>query len=274
MKITSEESIERGISILDKVELTDNEWQKIENIKKTLLNESEIEEFESKYEAWRKTWSNPEINYYNHSQQFNKIGEFIDLYNYCISKDKKVLPLILEKLNAGDFYVIFLLEDLTYSDNEKMMEEVRLENRENQYTKDSVFVIHTLLDNWLKFGKKLLASFDDYKGFNSQMKELQLDERNVIQESKLVIQNYPNPFNPITQINYNIPSDNRISIIIYDILGNKISVLVDNEFQTAGWHNIKWNGTDINSDQVSSGIYFCQITSGSLVNTIKLMMLR
>ncbi|MFO7447312.1 MAG: two-component regulator propeller domain-containing protein [Ignavibacteriaceae bacterium] len=87
-------------------------------------------------------------------------------------------------------------------------------------------------------------------------------------------QNYPNPFNPSTQIKYGIPSDNKVSIKIYNVLGKEIAVLVNNEIKTAGWHQTSWNSEDINGNRVSSGIYFCRIFYNSQVQTIKLMLVK
>ena len=67
-------------------------------------------------------------------------------------------------------------------------------------------------------------------------------------------QNYPNPFNPITKINYGLPKDGKVKLVIYDIRGCEIKTLVDNEFKTAGRYTVEFNGS-----QFSSGVYFYRI---------------
>jgi photosystem II stability/assembly factor-like uncharacterized protein len=67
-------------------------------------------------------------------------------------------------------------------------------------------------------------------------------------------QNYPNPFNPVTKINYELPKDGRVKLVIYDILGREIKSLVNNEFKQAGRYTVEFNGT-----QFASGIYFYRI---------------
>jgi len=271
--ITSEESIRLGLSILDNVEFSEFELSRISLLSEE-LNIDELKEFDYKYETWRSTWNNDQVKIHSDPQKYAKSEEYFQFFNYCIVKDKKVLPLLLEKLNQGDLFVIVPLEDLTYTGNEKLMEEVHKENRENQYTKDGVFIIHTLLGNWLKYGKKLLDNFEEYKGFFPRIGDQGLGQNMTIPKNEVVIQNYPNPFNPSTQIRYGIPSDSKISVKIYDIIGKEIAVLVDNEFKTAGWHNANWNGEDMNGNSVSSGIYFCRILYKSQVQTIKLMLAR
>lgn len=271
--ITSEESIKRGLSTLDNVILSESELSKIASLK-TAIDDKEIQEFNSKYSSWEQTWSNSEISIYSDPRKYAESIEYSEFLRYCINKDKKILPLLLEKLNQGDLFVITPLEDLTYTGNEKLMEDVHKENLENLYTKDGVFVIHTLLGNWLKYGKKLLANFDKYEGFTPKTKQQGLGQNMNIPENGIVMQSYPNPFNPTTQIKYGIPSDSKVTVKIYDILGKEIAVLINNEFQNEGWHYTNWNGEDSNGNPVSSGIYFCRILYKSQVQTIKLMLIR
>ena len=86
-------------------------------------------------------------------------------------------------------------------------------------------------------------------------------------------QNYPNPFNPSTTIKYSIPKiiNNQSSIInikVYDILGNVVATLV-NENKAAGNYEVKFNATNL-----TSGIYFYHISTGSFASTKKMILLK
>jgi carboxypeptidase T len=86
-------------------------------------------------------------------------------------------------------------------------------------------------------------------------------------------QNYPNPFNPSTKIKFSIPSNgkletSRVSLIVYDVLGNEVSQLVNEEL-SAGEHEVEFI-----SDKLSSGIYFYQLTVGNFIETKKMVLLR
>ncbi|HAY34814.1 MAG TPA: peptidase S8, partial [Bacteroidetes bacterium] len=61
--------------------------------------------------------------------------------------------------------------------------------------------------------------------------------------------NYPNPFNPTTKIDYDIPYDGKVSILLYDISGREVAKLV-NEVKTAGYYTAVFNGADL-----ASGMY-------------------
>jgi hypothetical protein len=83
-------------------------------------------------------------------------------------------------------------------------------------------------------------------------------------------QNYPNPFNPSTKIKYSIPSNKEMSTVlkVYDILGNEVATLVD-EAQFSGTYEVEFS-----NQQLSNGIYFYQLRSGSYVETKKMMFLK
>jgi hypothetical protein len=81
-------------------------------------------------------------------------------------------------------------------------------------------------------------------------------------------QNFPNPFNPSTTIKYSIPKSSLVVLKIYDVLGNEVATLVNNE-KPVGSYEVEFNATDL-----SSGIYFYKLQAGSFVATKKMILLR
>ncbi len=89
-----------------------------------------------------------------------------------------------------------------------------------------------------------------------------------------LLPNYPNPFNPSTTIAYQIKEDQgRISLCIYNVKGQLVKTLIDG-VQSAGTHQVVWNGTDVNGAPVSSGIYYYTLKSGEHTQTRKMMMVK
>lgn len=84
-----------------------------------------------------------------------------------------------------------------------------------------------------------------------------------------VSQNYPNPFNPTTKIDFELPSDSKISMIIYDLSGREVSKIFNNEFKNAGYHT-----ADFNASNLSSGIYFYRLTADNFSITKKMMLVK
>jgi len=86
-------------------------------------------------------------------------------------------------------------------------------------------------------------------------------------------QNYPNPFNPSTNIEYTLAQPGHVVLEIYNVLGQKVSTIVDEE-QFPGLHRIQWDGTSSDGQTVSSGIYFYKLTAGSHIESKKMMLIR
>ena len=83
-----------------------------------------------------------------------------------------------------------------------------------------------------------------------------------------VFQNYPNPFNPSTKIKYSIPRTSQVQIRVFDVLGNEIETLV-NEEKSIGTYEITWY-----AEGLPSGVYFYQLKAGSFVQTKKMMLMK
>jgi len=101
-------------------------------------------------------------------------------------------------------------------------------------------------------------SYDEY-GINPRFPEDLIDEvsynENTVSINSEFIGCYPNPFNPQTTAYFNLKNDSKITLNVYNIKGEKIRSLVNENF-TVGEHHILWDGTDDNNNHVSSGIYF------------------
>jgi hypothetical protein len=75
-----------------------------------------------------------------------------------------------------------------------------------------------------------------------------------------LLQNYPNPFNPTTNIRFALPTASRVTVEIYNLLGQRVSTLLD-EALAAGYHSVEWNGTGSTGRVVGSGVYFVRFAA-------------
>ncbi|MBZ0199332.1 MAG: T9SS type A sorting domain-containing protein [Ignavibacteriaceae bacterium] len=94
-----------------------------------------------------------------------------------------------------------------------------------------------------------------------------VEENSVVYDFNLN-QNYPNPFNPSTMINYSLPREGNVKIVVTNSLGQQVATLV-NGYQTAGKHNITFTAGNL-----SSGIYFYTLTTGSGSISKKMMLIK
>jgi hypothetical protein len=102
---------------------------------------------------------------------------------------------------------------------------------------------------------------------------LGMNDEAVIPDVFALHQNYPNPFNPVTTIRYDIPEQALVRIDIYNILGQKVAVLVEG-LHEPGFHAVRWNGTNMYGNALSSGMYFYHIKAGDFRNVKKLLLVK
>ncbi|MDP3147968.1 MAG: choice-of-anchor V domain-containing protein [Ignavibacteria bacterium] len=109
-----------------------------------------------------------------------------------------------------------------------------------------------------------------------------LNEETVKENSFQLNQNYPNPFNPSTKISYRVPDLSKVSLKVYDILGNEVATLVDEE-KMPGNYEVTFNlqptanhprltGGVSTKGGYASGVYFYQLKAGNLVQTRKMIL--
>jgi hypothetical protein len=80
--------------------------------------------------------------------------------------------------------------------------------------------------------------------------------------------NYPNPFNPETTIKFSIPEDSKVKLTIYNIKGQKVKTLVNDELEK-GIHEVLWTGKNDNNKSVASGVYFYKFDVNDKTRSVK-----
>ena len=83
-----------------------------------------------------------------------------------------------------------------------------------------------------------------------------------------MLQNYPNPFNPTTNIEYSLSVGSFVKIVVYNVLGEVVSNLVNN-YESPGMHTVEFNGADL-----PSGVYFYRLRTNNLVQVRKMVLLK
>jgi photosystem II stability/assembly factor-like uncharacterized protein len=99
----------------------------------------------------------------------------------------------------------------------------------------------------------------------SFVEEEQIDE---VPNTYFLSNNFPNPFNPSTKIKYSILQSSNVVIRVFDVLGNEIETLV-NEEKSVGIYEITWN-----AENLPSGVYFYQLQAGNYMDTKKMVLLK
>jgi probable HAF family extracellular repeat protein len=123
-------------------------------------------------------------------------------------------------------------------------------------------------------GEGLNAISGEYEGYLLAVNGINaVDETQSSPVNFVLRQNYPNPFNPSTTIKYSIPTSEFVTLKVYDVLGNEVATLV-NEEKPAGSYEVEFSAKGENASNLSSGIYFYKLQSGSFVQTKKMSLLK
>jgi beta-glucanase (GH16 family) len=101
------------------------------------------------------------------------------------------------------------------------------------------------------------------------------DDKTNLPSGYALNQNYPNPFNPSTVITWQLASENFVTLKIYDMLGNEVATLI-NEEQSAGAHSAVFNSQQIagRKGAFAAGVYYYRIHAGNFTDTKKLILLK
>jgi hypothetical protein len=99
---------------------------------------------------------------------------------------------------------------------------------------------------------------------------IDLIESPIVSPTKFMLyQNYPNPFNPSTTIGFLILKSGEINLTVYDSMGKKVLILIENKFYQAGYHIVTFNSWNL-----ASGIYFYRLQFGNRMLVKKMLLIR
>lgn len=93
-------------------------------------------------------------------------------------------------------------------------------------------------------------------------------EEGMLPTTLSLAQNYPNPFNPVTSISFSLPTRSHVRIEVFNLLGQKVTMLADGEFPS-GEHKVEWN-----AENAPSGIYFYRMTADGKSLTRKMLLMK
>jgi hypothetical protein len=99
------------------------------------------------------------------------------------------------------------------------------------------------------------------------------DESWEIPTATTLFDNYPNPFNPSTTFRYGLSEPAQVSLKIYNTLGQLVKTVVD-EFQAEGYYTPTWDGKNDEGESVASGLYIYRFSSGTFVDSKKMMLMK
>ena len=125
------------------------------------------------------------------------------------------------------------------------------------------------LDTWTNAEVKTDQETDPYTSLTALEPEVK-----TLPKKFELKQNYPNPFNPTTTISFALPTASHVTLTVYNLLGQKVRTLINNELASAGTHFQKWDGKDDFGHSVASGIYFYKIKADHFSAIRKMVLMK
>ena len=186
------------------------------------------------------------------------IGKYSIIGNPCLSVP--CIPGVVSALETTDTYFILASEGSWFWNGNFSW---------NGYTPnygDSVIVNGIITNRWDIYGQKYFTlEIIDFTNYSITSVTNSHDE---IPQIYSLSQNHPNPFNPTTSISYYIPREGDVSLRVYDLLGNEISVLED-RFRSAGTYLQNFDGS-----KLTSGIYLYVIRVNNFIRAKKMLLIK
>ena len=99
------------------------------------------------------------------------------------------------------------------------------------------------------------------------------DDNTMLPDEFALFQNYPNPFNPSTQISFDIPKSEFVTLRIFNLLGQDVKTLAS-KIMNPGRYIFEWDGKDLLSNDVASGVYFYELRGESFISRKKMLLIR
>jgi len=95
-----------------------------------------------------------------------------------------------------------------------------------------------------------------------------ISESPILHPSFFILSCFPNPFNSTTHLEFSLPSTQRVSLRLYDVLGREVAVMM-NAIQTAGRHQMMFDASGL-----PSGVYLCRLEAGEMAQTRKMVLVK
>ena len=116
-------------------------------------------------------------------------------------------------------------------------------------------------------------SLTEFLAVNPSADFMPVEIKNLLPEQFRLAQNYPNPFNANTNIRFDLKSAEQVELSVYDILGRKIAVLL-NESLPAGSHVVTWDGRSGDGNPAATGVYFYRLRAANFDDTKKMVLVK
>jgi hypothetical protein len=209
------------------------------------------------------------------------IGTYFSLYFDHLDKTGATYPYTIdyrEPCNEGALWTLYCKTNVNNRENRLQWKKY---NFPEEYTMAILDISHNRVVDMEKSSYDFTNQYEQhpvrmmvFAGTEEFVEENLEEERHKLPQKFNLAQNYPNPFNPSTTIGFDIVRLSKVSLEIYNILGQRIIKLVNNRVYDTGSYEVTWNGTNAAGLPVSSGLYFYIIRTENFARSKKMVLIR
>ncbi|MFC2086356.1 T9SS type A sorting domain-containing protein [Bacteroidota bacterium] len=264
---TFEESLALGLTVKLTVDLTENEKSMLSGMKEEIGSKI-VEEFNYKFYRLINKSRTPELKVQSNPAFLYETDEFNELLVFLKQNRNRVLPILFDMIFAdndnvsSELAAVFV--GITTTEYSFLMEEVKKEWSNNNYTKEGAYIAPLPMNNTKNYIKKLLVLIDGNKADLNI--ETQTITENVDFDNHNQFSVYPNPVLVKTNVNFVLNKDCSVSLSVYDLSGKLVDNILLNELKGAGSYNIEWYAGNL-----PSGVYSFNLLAGDKVMNRKFL---
>jgi len=233
--ISLDESIARGLSVLESVQFSDGEIKILESLKDK-IPDSESMTFERKYQQWKEV--RKDVFDTRQYRKNTECREYTDLRDYCIGQGQRIWPLIFEKYNENRPQDLGLLGEVTLSGNDhnmKIAKAIMENNDKNQYTAEGSYIVRSSYTNAMLYVKQLLhelSSLDTIK---------QKDDDGISYSNSDPFNVRNNAASNEIAIEFKLDKPAAVVLSIWDINGREMTRLLNTRSLASGEYQYSWH---------------------------------
>ena len=255
-----EESVAEGKTIIETIELTDEESLILEELQSELTPEKE-QTLQEKYEKWASTWEQPEIRLQSNPERYAESEEYNEFIAYCRSLGDKSWPFVFQQFSKGDFFAINAIQSLTDGNaNFNCDKNVLMEN--GAKTNDNTIVFQTKRSKTLGFIKKYIKGKQPVNIKKKSQKALTPEEQGITYSNSTeftLTEGYK-------QIAFDLPQRAKVSLQVKDLYNNIICTPLNGVFIDKGKQ-----AYDLEIPIGNKGLYLVVLTVNGNINVKKIL---
>lgn len=262
-ELTFAQSVALGLTIVENVELSDDEHCKIDEIK-TIYD---VPELDLLFDNWLTSLYSPELITNSNPYLYLDNQEFTQLHDYYFNNEEASIAYFAEKLFSDELtkfeaeITSVLFCHFAGKNYGSYLESVKKEWNQNNYTKSGAYIFPDAVNTTKKFVKSLLAN-EENTAILLDIPEVGLNVYN----SHEYLNIYPNPVIDYTSINIKIDENEKVSISIFDMSGKKMESVESNKWYLPGSYEIIFDRKNLHS-----GMYLCKVQIGDEIASRKIV---